>query len=1069
MSDATSQPRGAGNRATNHTPPAPADPPHPPSPPAHDQPHPPPDEALARAIRAGADALLDARRADGVVAPAGDRFSPANTAAALIALHTARAHGAAPTADADTVCDHAVARLCATQRPDGGWAMAGVPTETFTTAVVAAALALTAPDSTGRAVAAAHDLVRRRGGVDSLPEPAMRALARQFAALSDPGARTSTPRLPLELLLLPGLARRALSLRLPIFAASALGQSVRRPRRGLGGRLDRALRSRALALVREAFARERGTGSFSADPWLTALVALGVGRSELAPDLVRAAAHWLTGAARPDGGWDLMPLDLTWSSFAAAALLEAGYADDPRLVPLRTMLRDRQQDVPFEALACPPGHWGFSTDRSWPMALETAEISSLLHRMPGGDDDPHVRRGLEWLTAMQDRSGSWSLAVRDSRPGGFGPCPQMTAKSVLALLDCGAGRDDPRVRKGLDSLRRTQRPDGALEAMWYRGMVPGTAAALTAWSAAGLAATEPARRARDFLLRTQLPDGSWGTAGEDPGGTAEAPGGTVEETAWALHALLTAGEPPDSAPLTRATAHLLHHQNPDGTWPGAPVNEYIRHCYRYADPVLSTSLAVKALAASRRPAGDTAEEAGSAADGAGTVTDAARPASRATGGPRPHPSHDYDVLVCGAGVAGLAAARGLGGLGLRVLLLDRQAAPRDVAKGEVLQPGALRVLRRWGVAEALRERGAVSMNRLVVRDAHGTPLMALDYGQLPPGDRELLVHDHREILTALTEGLSGDVEVRRGAVVREALRTPDGRVTGLVLAGPDGDRPVRAPLVVAADGISSRLRRAVGIPGRRTEYPHRLVSVELADAARQGPGDFSAYLSDRGLRLLYPLPGDRVRLYLQCAPDELRGLGARDFADWLVRAVGEVPALAGYVPALAAAAGTRQVFSVGRYLTDRFAAPGLALVGEAGYAVHPMAAQGMNTAITSAWALTEALSAQLSAHSRTGGRPALEATAVDAALDAYRRERAPVLASAARTSANAARMVTDLSWPGRAVGRRAVRHTGANPRLLHTVTHNMAGLGPLPLTPLDRLQQLGLLPDPRAHRVPAPH
>ncbi|WP_199808931.1 FAD-dependent monooxygenase, partial [Streptomyces sp. NRRL F-6676] len=1049
----------------------------------HDQPHPPhphtdprPAEPLARAIRAGAEALLDARRADGVIAPAGDRFSPANTAAALIALHTARAHGATPAADVDAVRDQAVARLCATQRPDGGWAMAGVPTETFTTAVVAAALALTAPDSTGRAVAAAHDLVRRRGGVDSLPEPAMRALARQFAALADPGARTSTPRLPLELLLLPGLARRALSLRLPVFAASALGQSVRRPRRGLGGRVDRALRPRALALVREAFARERGTGSFSADPWLTALVALGVGRSELAPDLVRAAAHWLTDAARPDGGWDLMPLDLTWSSFAAAALLEAGYADDPRLAPLRTMLRDRQQDVPFEALACPPGHWGFSTDRSWPMALETAEISALLHRMPGGGDDPHVRRGMEWLTAMQDRSGSWSLAVRDSRPGGFGPCPQMTAKSVLALLDCGAGPDDPRVRKGLDSLRRAQRPDGALEAMWYRGPVPGTAAALTAWSAAGLAATGPARRARDFLLRTQLPDGSWGTAGEDPGDPAEASDGTVEETAWALHALLTAGEPPDSAPLARATAHLLHHQNPDGTWPGAPVNEYIRRCYRYADPVLATSLAVKALAASRRPAdrtaevtgpaaGTPAESTGPAAGGAGTAAHATRPGT--TGGPRPRPADDYDVLVCGAGVAGLAAARGLGGLGLRVLLLDKQAAPRDVAKGEVLQPGALRVLRRWGVAEVLRERGAVSMDRLVVRDAHGTPLMALDYGQLPPGDRELLVHDHREILTALTEGLAGGVEVRRGTVVREALRTPEGRVTGLVLAGPDGDRSVRAPLVVAADGVSSRLRRAAGIPGRRTEYPHRLVSVELADAGHQGPGDFSAYLSARGLRLLYPLPGDRVRLYLQCAPDELRGLGARDFADWLARAVGEVPALAGHAPALAAAAGTRQVFTVGHYLTDRFAAPGLALVGEAGYAVHPMAAQGMNTAITSAWALTEALSAQLSAHGRTDGRPALDATAVDAALDAYRRERAPVLASAARTSANAARMVTELSWPGRAVGRRAVRHTGANPRLLHTVTHNMAGLGPLPLTPLDRLQQLGLLPDPRAHRLPA--
>ncbi|WP_327391617.1 FAD-dependent monooxygenase [Streptomyces sp. NBC_01186] len=432
-------------------------------------------------------------------------------------------------------------------------------------------------------------------------------------------------------------------------------------------------------------------------------------------------------------------------------------------------------------------------------------------------------------------------------------------------------------------------------------------------------------------------------------------------------------------------------------------------------------------------------------------------------------SEDYDVLVCGAGVAGLAAARGLGDLGLRVLLLDKQRAPRAVAKGEVLQPGALRVLRRWGTEQLLRQRGGVGLDRLVVRSREGEALMALDYGRLPEGDRGLLAHDHREILTALTEGLGPCVEIRRGTLVREALRAADGRVSGLVLAGGEGgdDRVVRAPLVVAADGISSRLRRAAGIEGRRTDYPHRLVSVELT-AAGPAPADFSAYLTGRGLRLVYPLPGGRIRLYLQTGPDELRGLGGDAFTEWLARAVGQVPGLAGLAPCLADAAATRQLFSVSRYLAGRFTVPGLALVGEAGYAVHPMAAQGMNTAITSAAALAEQLARLLPATATVdaAARPRLEAATVDAALAAYQAERRPFLASAARTSANAARMVTDLAWPGRVIGRRAVRCTGANPRLLHTVTHNMAGLGPLPLTPLDRLQQIGLLPDPRAHRVP---
>ncbi|MEN8651455.1 prenyltransferase/squalene oxidase repeat-containing protein [Streptomyces sp. 21So2-11] len=414
------------------------------------------------------------------------------------------------------------------------------------------------------------------------------------------------PRLPLELLAVPGLARRALSLRLPIFSAMALGQSVQRARGGLGGRIDAVLRPRALEIVRQAFERERGGGSFSSDPWLTSLISIGVARSGLAPDMARASAGWLTDTALPGGGWGLMPLDITWSSFACAALLEAGYADDVRLVPVRDMFRRRQQDVPFRALACPAGHWGFSTDRSWPMALETAEISSLLHRLPGGATDPHARRGITWLTAMQDRSGSWSLAVRDSRPGGFGPCPQMTAKAVHALLDCGAARDDPRVTKALRSLGRNQRDDGAWEAMWYRGLTPGTSAALAALTHAGRGASEPARRARRFLLNTQLSDGSWSTGGYDPGSAdTDVTGGegTVEETAWALHALLLAGEAPDSAAVASAANRLLARQDSDGTWPGSPVNEYVRHCYRYPDRLLATALAVKALGRLRTPAG----------------------------------------------------------------------------------------------------------------------------------------------------------------------------------------------------------------------------------------------------------------------------------------------------------------------------------------------------------------------------------------------------------------------------------------------------------------------------------
>lgn len=561
-------------------------------------------ERVGAAVTSGAEALLTRQNEDGVFVPGGDRFSPANTAAALIALHHAAPDGAGGPADPDGVIARGVMRLCASQRADGGWAMAGVPTELLTTAVVTAALRLTAPDEAASAVRAGTALITRLGGPETLPEPTMTRLVAQFDALGGAGDAAALPRLPLELLLLRGPARRLLSLRLPIFASTALGQAAHRPQGPVRARLNAMLRPAALGIVREAYEREGATGEFSTDPWLTSLISLGITRSGLAPDISRASARRLRAMARPDGSWDLMPLDVTWSAFAVSALLEAGYAADERLEPTRAMFHARQAAEPFAALGCPAGYWGFSSAASWPMSLETAEVSSALLRLPGGAHDEHARRGTEWLTRMQDSAGSWSLAVRDSRPGGFGPCPHLTAKAVRTLLDAGVPPADRRVTRALRWLARKQRADGSFEVQWYRGPVPGTAVVLETLCRAGSGGGPAARRARELLLRTQRADGSWSAGRDDePEGTAgaggtEVPGagGTVEETSWALHALLTAGADPYGDEVAAAARWLAGTQCGDGSWQGAPVNEYVRGCLRYADDAIASGLAVRALA-----------------------------------------------------------------------------------------------------------------------------------------------------------------------------------------------------------------------------------------------------------------------------------------------------------------------------------------------------------------------------------------------------------------------------------------------------------------------------------------
>lgn len=411
-----------------------------------------------------------------------------------------------------------------------------------------------------------------------------------------------------------------------------------------------------------------------------------------------------------------------------------------------------------------------------------------------------------------------------------------------------------------------------------------------------------------------------------------------------------------------------------------------------------------------------------------------------------------DVLVSGAGAGGLAAARALGASGLRVLVVDRRRTPAPTAKGEILQPESLRVLDDWDALSALRDTDARPVDRLAIRDRAGKPLLRIDYAALPGPHRQVLCAEYGDLCEVITRGMPDTVEILRGVRVTDVLREDGGRVTGVRAVG-DGAGPggteIRAGLVVAADGMSSPLRKAAGIAADRDEYPHRLLAFDVADVDVEA--ELSAYRTDRGLCLVYPLPRRRCRLYVQVRPDEFRVSGTTALDAWCDALLADVPALAPLAVPLRASLHRRQLFGVSRLRAHRLSAPGLALVGESAHAVHPMAAQGVNSSLTDAEALATALAEQPTA---------------DEALVAYEAARRPRLDHIATVSHNATRMITALSGAPKLLGARMMRRTAANPRLLRKTAGNLSGTDVQPLTFVDRLYQLGLLVDRNAGRVP---
>jgi geranylgeranyl reductase family protein len=185
---------------------------------------------------------------------------------------------------------------------------------------------------------------------------------------------------------------------------------------------------------------------------------------------------------------------------------------------------------------------------------------------------------------------------------------------------------------------------------------------------------------------------------------------------------------------------------------------------------------------------------------------------------------DADVIVVGAGPAGASTAHWCASAGLDVLLLEKASFPRDKVCGDGLTPRAVAELARMGV-ETRSEDGWIRNEGL--RVVAGGRSWELAWPELTtyPGygmARSRMTLDHGLVQHAQA---SGAKLLERTRVAGPEIDERSGRVVGVVAQPLDGrgradgpTRTYRAPVVVAADGVSSRFATSLGIT-RRDDRP----------------------------------------------------------------------------------------------------------------------------------------------------------------------------------------------------------------------------------------------------------
>jgi ubiquinone biosynthesis UbiH/UbiF/VisC/COQ6 family hydroxylase len=392
--------------------------------------------------------------------------------------------------------------------------------------------------------------------------------------------------------------------------------------------------------------------------------------------------------------------------------------------------------------------------------------------------------------------------------------------------------------------------------------------------------------------------------------------------------------------------------------------------------------------------------------------------------PLPHGlSSQTDVLIVGAGPAGLALAASLAQAGLQATVLEQQgsevlAAPAPDGREIALTHPSVATLQRIGSWQRLAGH---EIGLLREAQVHDGPVgqrgaMALHAGGTGVEHLGWIVPNHALRRTAYeVASRTPGVRIVTGARVTQVAVTPThAELEYADAAAPDVPQRLRAPLLVAADSRFSATRRQLGIGASMNDFGRTVIVCRMRTEAPHGEVAHECFGYERTLAVL-PLPPDPADGAPLCSAvvtagtAEAQALMALPPEAFAARVQEQFQHRLGAMQLV----GERHAYPLVAVYAHRFAAARCALLGDAAVGMHPVTAHGFNLGLSGMESLTRTLTG---AHARGADIGAAIVRLYTDARPLPRLLRQAVLAGASRLPPLKAAIVSQLTgrrpaWP----------------------------------------------------------